>query len=65
MVRLIRSQSERARYWHRVDDQGCSDSRLVQPEKDDQETDVAAGDLGEFFEYADKEPCPDCRWDHH
>jgi len=65
MVRLIRSGSDSARYWHRVDDRGCSDSRLVQPDRQEQETDVDAGDLGQFFEYAEKDPCPECRWEHH
>lgn len=65
MVRLIRSDADTARYWHRVDDQGCSDSMLVQPEKAERETDVDARHLGEFFEYAEKEPCPHCRWGHH
>lgn len=65
MVRLIRSDAEGARYWHRLDDRGCGRSRLVQPDRDERETDVDDAHLGEFFEYAEKEPCPSCDWDHH
>jgi hypothetical protein len=65
MVRLIRSGADRARYWHRLDDRGCGESRLVQPDRDERETDVATRDLGEFFEYADRDPCPECDWEHH
>ena len=65
MVRLIRSGADGARYWHRLDDRGCSDSGLVQPDRDERETDVSTADLGAFFEYAEKLPCPECEWDHH
>lgn len=63
MVRLIRSDAENARYWHRVDDRGCSDSGLVQPDREPQETDVDFDHISEFFEYTEKEPCPQCQWD--
>lgn len=63
MVELIRSNADGARYWHRLDEQGCSNSNLVQPDKDQQETDVDDGHIGEFFEYSEKEPCPRCRWE--
>lgn len=65
MVSLIRSGADDARYWHRVDDRGCGDTMLVQPDRDERETDVDAADLGEFFEYAEKDPCPECGWEHH
>jgi hypothetical protein len=65
MVRLIRSQAEGARYWHRLDDRGCGTTGLVQPERDEQETAVEDADLGAFFEYAEKHPCPNCEWEHH
>lgn len=63
MVRLIRSESDKARYWHRDDDLGCSDSQLVQPDREPQETDVDPDHIAEFFEYSQKEPCPECRWE--
>lgn len=63
MVRLIRSNADTARYWHRVDELGCSNSRLVQPDREPQETDVDPDHIGDFFEYSDKDPCPNCHWD--
>lgn len=63
MVKLIRSNADNARYWHRLDARGCSDSGLVQPDKDQHETEVDDGMVAEFFEYSDKDPCPRCDWD--
>lgn len=65
MVRLIRSRADTARYWHRLDDRGCGSTRLVQPDRDEQETEVDDRKLGEFFEYAEIDPCPECEWEHH